>query len=731
MQSISLLWYLLLHVLVHLADSQGLDNRCYLQTGGSAESFFVAEDAPVGSVIGSVRVHGDPGERGDISLRLRETDSPVQIAPGTGNLTLTRKLDKEGIDGPSSVYVNVICDRQRAPGDPSFVIPVNIRVTDANDNAPQFLNAPYVLNISEVTVVGTRVLQGIRAIDVDQQGPYSTVQYSVLPGPHSDYFVFINGLEGTLVLRKALDYETLTNFTVTLRAQDQGNPPQVTDTILYVNVVDADDQNPRFFDDRYMAIVPDRPLQGTELKIHPRDIMAFDQDVGINATILYTFNGVTGDYRFFEVDQTTGKVTLRRHINDDDILQPATLVVRASQHDNPDRYSLATLTVARVGTRGAEMLTFLQKDYTASVLESLPVGSVILTLLTSRPGDKKVRMWVEERGEKVGNFAVTPSGDVTLLKALDYELRQKYTFLVHATDGIMNSTARVEIKVLNVNDWDPRFRYPQYDFRISGRHLPLSGAIVGTLEVADGDFGDKISLELRGPSSRAFTINDKGEIRVSRPELLNSSTAHLVAIAMDSGQPPRQASVPITVSFPEAVGLRGSIEEPNSRPALLATVLGSLLGLLGLIVALLLIYIYKHKNSKRNRMVDDNSRDKLPSKMDNPLFGGAQFLTAGNRISANDIPTLYTATVKRSLNGVSMGGMLSNMSRQVAPAAPPKVSWPKGSIPRRVKKLSWDDENNSSSTVSPTPNGRRTELDPDVSVTPLTNHNEPSLTVYF
>jgi len=72
------------------------------------------------------------------------------------------------------VYVNVVCDRKRAPGDPvrnfiskiikappskiikivfcrqSFVIPVNIRVTDANDNAPQFLHAPYVLNISEV-----------------------------------------------------------------------------------------------------------------------------------------------------------------------------------------------------------------------------------------------------------------------------------------------------------------------------------------------------------------------------------------------------------------------------------------------------------------------------------------------------------------------------------------------------------------------------------------------------
>jgi hypothetical protein len=43
--------------------------------------------------------------------------------------------------------------------------------------------------------------------------------------------------------------------------QDQGNPPRTSETTLFVNVVDADDQNPRFFDDRYMAVLPDRPVQ--------------------------------------------------------------------------------------------------------------------------------------------------------------------------------------------------------------------------------------------------------------------------------------------------------------------------------------------------------------------------------------------------------------------------------------------------------------------------------------
>lgn len=132
-----------------------------------------------------------------------------------------------------------------------------------------------------MTVVGTRVLQGVHAIDADQQGPFSSVRYSVLPGPYSDYFEFENELEGTLVLRKALDFETLSSFDVGIRAQDHGDPPMSTDTILTVHVVDADDQNPRFLDDRHSAVLVEPATKGQVLVVKPRDIKAFDQDLGV------------------------------------------------------------------------------------------------------------------------------------------------------------------------------------------------------------------------------------------------------------------------------------------------------------------------------------------------------------------------------------------------------------------------------------------------------------------
>lgn len=58
--------------------------------------------------------------------------------------------------------------------------------------------------------------------------------------------------------------------------------------------------------------------------------------------------------------------------------------------------------------------------------------------------------------------------------------------------------------MLNVNDWDPRFRYPQYEFFIPdvAPNQLTPGTVIGKVEAADGDRGDHVTLSLRGPYSR-------------------------------------------------------------------------------------------------------------------------------------------------------------------------------------------------------------------------------------
>ncbi|XP_037076459.1 protocadherin-like wing polarity protein stan [Pollicipes pollicipes] len=500
-------------------------------------------------IVGVSRSVGDPSERGDISLSLDRGDYAVTIQPGTSNITLTRALDREsqaldGHDGPSSVAVRVVCKR-KGTSDPSIKIPVNIRVQDVNDNAPQFIGAPYTLNISEVTVPGTVVLQGIKAVDADQQGPFSTVHYSVIEGNYAEYIDFANGLDGTLRLKQQLDFEKVQQFRLTLRAEDQGDPVKSTEAVLTVNVIDADDQNPRFYDDRYVTTLPRRPVQGNTLTIRPRRVRAFDQDIGINAPVAYTFTADGADSRYFAIDPETGDITIAETIPDSELLQPITLVVKATQQDNGDRYALTTLTVRREGVFTDE-LQFVQGNYVASVLENRPVNSVILTVITNRPGDSRVRFFLPDEPSQ---FTIMRNGDLALVDSLDYETQDRLNFSVVATDGRQNDTAMVTIIVLNVNDWDPRFRHPSFDFVASPSSRPSD--VVGRLTVYDGDRGDRVSLGLMGQDARAFSVSKEGDLVIRDLSVLNSSVAHLVAVARDSGVPPRRSSVPVTVRFPQ------------------------------------------------------------------------------------------------------------------------------------------------------------------------------------
>ncbi|CAL7939565.1 unnamed protein product [Xylocopa violacea] len=618
------------------------DARCFLENGATAAHLFVSEDLPVGDIVGVLGVLGEPGPQGDIELRLQEHDSPVTFSPYSKNLTLVRPLDKEGIDGPASVYVNVICERKHTL-DPGFVIPVNIRVTDANDNAPQFVNAPYVLNISEVTVVGTRVLQGVRAVDADQPGPYSTVQYAVLPGPHSDYFVFVNALEGTLVLRKPLDYETLANFSVDIRAQDQGNPPKSSTTTLYVNVIDADDQNPAFQNDQYKIVIPRSIKTRRVLKVDPTPIKAVDQDVGINAPVMYTIQG--GILPFLTLNPETAEVAITRSLYEHELLSPATIVVKATQIDNPDKYALSTIVVSRESdwavepTAGGRLpVKFIRRDHQTTIPENTPPGSVLLTAAVNKV-DSNLRFWLVGAIEDLERFSITNSGELILKGTLDYERRVQHSFLVRVTDGHHNDTSRVNVSVEDVNEWEPRFRHPRYEFHAATLR---EGSIVGKLEAADGDRDDKISLSLRGPDARSFEIRDSGELILRSAATINGSLARLVAVASDSGRPPRSSMIPVIVHIPNS----GSLPiAARAAPAwlgssvLLVAVFGAVLGLLGVIILVLILYIYKNKRPKTSGSVSSvgtGYREKSP--VPSALSPTPQVLGANMLHDALEIP---------------------------------------------------------------------------------------------
>uniref|UniRef100_A0A182M724 Cadherin domain-containing protein n=1 Tax=Anopheles culicifacies TaxID=139723 RepID=A0A182M724_9DIPT len=563
----SVLFFSLIFTLVY---GQLLDNRCYLDGGGSAVNFFANEDITIGAVVGSLRVLGDPGK--DIVLTLREKDSPVYIAPGTKDLIVAKPLDKEGLIGPSAVFVNVICERKFSD-DAGIIIPVNIRVTDVNDNAPVWIGAPYKLNLSEVTVIGTRILQGIRAHDLDQPGPYSTVEYQTLPGPYSDYVAFVTPLEGTLVLKKYIDYETVQNFTVKIRAQDQGKPPKYSDTFVTIRVLDSDDQNPKFDRDVYYGqLLSDNG----DIKISPEAIRAEDQDRGIRADIRYSIVSSNGseDELIFEIHPNTGNMRQTRALAPSQARHSRTIVVKATQVDNPDRYALTTVILS--APKGAESslsvisvqppvggAEFVRGTFYVTVREDTKPGTKISQLTNQGNAEQGVRYGIVGSLLVQEQFRVGTAGEIILAKPLNYRRTAQYTFAIESsTPGAeLNTSTTVVVDVLPANMWEPRFRKPFYSFAIENPlHAPQLPMLVGRIEAADGDRTDELSFVLKGNYSNLFRVDPYGNLWLVSNRTDLPVAMRLLATVTDTGTPPKSATVPVVVKLkPETATLTSNL----------------------------------------------------------------------------------------------------------------------------------------------------------------------------
>jgi len=97
-----------------------------------------------------------------------------------------------------------------------------------------------------------------------------------------------------------------------------------------------------------------------------------------------------------------------------------------------------------------------------------------------------------------------------------------------------------------MNDWAPRFRESVYEFNISSE-LPHEGMSLGQIEVADGDLGDQLTLEIK--NSDFVEIDNEGRLYLKNRSVMKKREMMFLVVAKDSGEPPREAFVPVVVRF--------------------------------------------------------------------------------------------------------------------------------------------------------------------------------------
>ena len=183
---------------------------------------------------------------------------------------------------------------------------VTILVTDANDEAPRFIQEPYVVQVPEDILAGSSIAK-VHAVDRDT-GSGGSVTY-FLQNPHSTKFA-MDRHSGVLRLQPGatLDYEKARTHFVTVVAKDGGGRLRGADVVfsatatVTVNVEDVQDMAPVFVGTPYYGYVYEDTLPGSEVLT----VVAMDGDQGKPNRILYSLmNGSDGA---FEINETSGAI---------------------------------------------------------------------------------------------------------------------------------------------------------------------------------------------------------------------------------------------------------------------------------------------------------------------------------------------------------------------------------------------------------------------------------------
>ena len=361
----------------------------------------------------------------------------------------------------------------------------------------------------------------VLATDADKN---QHISYSITKGNTNQMFE-ISRKSGQIFLNGSLDRETVSHYSLTVMATDNGVQRKSGTTIVTVLVQDVNDQVPYFDRTEYSKTLPENFASDVSFL----KVTADDRDEGMNKEVHYTVTS-GNDQGLFIVNGNTGDVIITPNMSLDFERSPVhKLIVRATDckqcplgHKKNSAFATVTIYVEDVN------------EYKPR----FPVPFYYMMVYENRPDNTKVFQAHANDGDagKYGNLSYrisnskvfridSQTGWVYTSMQLDYENLPfvasdmfSYQFQVTATDvDGQNDTVPVKIQIGDVDEFDPIFSKDKYEFQIPGNAKP--GHVIGQVNASDQDKGlaGRVFYTLKQTSHDYFAVNlTSGVIYVSR-----------------------------------------------------------------------------------------------------------------------------------------------------------------------------------------------------------------------
>ncbi|XP_060076861.1 protocadherin Fat 4-like [Ylistrum balloti] len=463
----------------------GTNDNTPVISGTTPSSISVAENSAVGTTVATIQASdADDGDDGvltysiidDTSLYVIMDDNPAQAAQSlytdltnigewaairdikfnpnkttsggnsearfgvgttTGEIYLILALDYETT---TSYSLTVQATDGGSPSDSATSV-VTVTVTGVNDNTPACPSSSYTYSIPETSLSGTAVTT-LACTDADGD----PVTYSITSG-NSDRCFSVTAA-GALSTACTLNYDTGSqSYTLAIDASDGKTSTSVT---VYVSLTAENDNTPAFTSNPTVSLAESTSV-GTAVTTYT----AVDDDVSPHDIVSYAITTVTNTgSSYFGIDITSGSITLTQQL-DYETYQIFEITITATDGGGLVATGTVTVSVTDINDNSPVCSPSI---YTPTVSETSSTGVTVTTFACTDGDTSDTVSYAFVSGNTGSDFAVSASGDITLVNALDYDAgTQSYTLLVKASDSSNTVTATVVVTVGNENEDTPAF----------------------------------------------------------------------------------------------------------------------------------------------------------------------------------------------------------------------------------------------------------------------------------
>ncbi|XP_007121411.2 protocadherin beta-5 [Physeter macrocephalus] len=466
-------------------------------------------------------------------------------------LVLDKPLDRE--EGPELSLTLTALDS----GDPprSGTTAVRIEVVDINDNAPEFLQSVYEVQIPENSPLNSLVV-AVSARDLDA-GTNGNVAYALFQGDEVTQPFVIDEITGEIRLKRALDFEATRYYNVEIAATDGGGLSGKCTVVI--DVVDVNDNVPELTMSTLTSSTPENS---------PETVVAVfsvsDPDSGDNGRMVCS---IQNDLPFLLKSTFKNFYTLvTERPLDRESRAEYNVTITVTDMGTPRLKTQHNITVL-VSDVNDNAPAFTQTSYTLSVRENnspaLHIGSV---RATDRDAGANAQVTysllppLDPHVPLASLVSINPdNGHLFALRSLDYEALRAFEFRVGAADRgspALSSQALVRVLVADDNDNAPFVLYPLQNASAPCTELvpraAEAGYLVTKVVAVDGDSGQNAWLSyqlLKATEPGLFGVwAHNGEVRTAWLLGGRGAAKHrLVVLVKDNGEPPLSASVTLHV----------------------------------------------------------------------------------------------------------------------------------------------------------------------------------------